>query len=64
MENRVFDVFFKQFEENLPQFDHNHVKTFHYTNEKFLEQNDFIMYNSYESFKNAKSRYFKRRRHK
>lgn len=64
LEHRVFEAFHRVFESELPEHRFNHRKTFESTNEIFERKADFIVFTSYESFKNTKSRFLKKRRNK
>jgi hypothetical protein len=61
-ENRRFGGFFKEFENNLPGFNYNHRQAYEKTDEEFENKNGFRRYNSYESFKVVKARFFKNRK--
>lgn len=62
LENRVFNAFHNIFEENLPRHQYKHKAAFESATQEFERSAHFIVFNSYDSFKNAKSRYFKKKR--
>lgn len=55
-EQRAYDVFNKKFEEALSQHNNNHRNTFDTINDRIEKETEFRVFNSYESFKNARSR--------
>ncbi len=60
-EQRAFDVFNQQFEEALSEHKYNYRETFEAVNESFRDKIGFLIYSSYESFKNARSRAHKKK---
>ena len=54
-EQRAYDVFNRKFEEALSKL-HNHRKAFDEASDQIESASEFRIYNSYESFKNARSR--------
>lgn len=62
LEHRVFEAFHAVFESELPEHRFNHRETFEAASSIFQQRANFVVFTSYESFKNSKSRFLKRRR--
>lgn len=60
-EQRAFEVVNRKFEEQLPENDFNHIRTFEKVMDEIEEKAEFRVYSDYNSFKNARSRNRKRK---
>lgn len=56
LEQRAFDVFNRKFENALSDNNNNHRNTFDKISDQFEKSAEFRPFQSYESFKNARSR--------